>query len=65
MKEGAKENPKDEEEPNEDPEGEKGGLDWLLTNDESEINPVPMDSNVLLSRCVAKYLEFLSSLQIS
>lgn len=50
MDEGAKENLKDEEEPKEKPEEEKAGLDWLLTNGESEINPVPMDSNVLLSR---------------
>ncbi|KAM4589284.1 transient receptor potential cation channel subfamily V member 1-like isoform 1-T1 [Fundulus diaphanus] len=39
-------NQKDKDEAGE----EKGGLDWLLKNKDSETNPEPMDSNVLVSR---------------
>ncbi|XP_017292870.1 transient receptor potential cation channel subfamily V member 1 [Kryptolebias marmoratus] len=44
----------DREEPNKGQGKEEGGndegLDWLLKNDDSEISPVPMDSNISLSR---------------
>ncbi|XP_038140789.1 transient receptor potential cation channel subfamily V member 1-like [Cyprinodon tularosa] len=41
---------KDKKKPETDSGDEKGGLDWLLENSNSETSPVPMDSNVLLSR---------------
>lgn len=43
---------KDKKKPETDSGDEKGGLDWLLENSNSETSPVPMDSNVLLSRYV-------------
>ncbi|XP_023266093.1 transient receptor potential cation channel subfamily V member 1-like [Seriola lalandi dorsalis] len=41
--------PQDKEEPNKGQEEEGNSLDWLLGKDSSEINPAPMDTNVLLS----------------
>ncbi|XP_037534260.1 transient receptor potential cation channel subfamily V member 1-like [Nematolebias whitei] len=34
----------------EEKEGNEEGLDWLLPKEDSEISPVPMDSNISLSR---------------
>lgn len=42
--------PADTKEPNDDQEGKENGLEWLLKKDNSEITPLPMDSNVSISR---------------
>ncbi len=36
--------------PNKDQEEEGNGMDWLLGKDSPEINHVPMDTNIVLSR---------------
>lgn len=49
-----KEEEGDKKEPNkgqgEEKEGNGEGLDWLLPKEDSEISPVPMDTNISLSR---------------
>ncbi|XP_008424925.1 transient receptor potential cation channel subfamily V member 1-like [Poecilia reticulata] len=50
MEKGGEANGADQEQPENGPDQEKGGLLSLLQRENSETAPVPMDSNVLLSR---------------